>query len=48
MTDQTIVAVYDTPAHAELAVQDLLAAKVPESAIDRHAQEGSYAAAPRR
>ncbi len=43
MTDQTIVAVYDTPAHAELAVQDLLAAKVPESAIHRHAQEGSYA-----
>ncbi len=43
MTDQTIVAVYDTPAHAELAVQDLLLAKVPESAIHRHAQEGSYA-----
>ena len=42
MTAQTIVAVYDTPAHAELAVQDLLAAKVPESAIERHAQEGSY------
>ena len=30
MNDQTIVAVYDTPAHAELAVQDLLQAKVPE------------------
>ncbi len=43
MTDQTIVAVYDTPAHAELAVQDLIQAKVPESAIHRHAQEGSYA-----
>ena len=43
MTDQTIVAVYDTPAHAELAVQDLLQANVPESAIHRHAQEGSYA-----
>ena len=43
MTDQTIVAVYDTPAHAELAVQDLLQAKVPESAIHRHAREGSYA-----
>ena len=42
MTDQTIVAIYDTPAHAELAVQDLLLAKVPESAIHRHAQEGSY------
>ena len=40
---QTIVAVYDTPAHAELAVQDLLAAGVPESAVERHAQEGTYA-----
>ncbi len=43
MTDQTIVAVYDTPAHAELAVQDLLQANVPEGAIHRHAREGSYA-----
>ncbi len=43
MTDQTIVAVYDTPAHAELAVQDLLQAGIPESAVHRHAQEGSYA-----
>ena len=43
MSDSTIVAVYDTPAHAELAVQDLLQAGVPESAIHRHAQEGSYA-----
>ena len=43
MSDQTIVAVYDTPAHAELAVQDMLQAGVPEAAIERHAQEGSYA-----
>ena len=43
MQDQTIVAIYDTPAHAELAVQDLLAANIPESAIHRHAREGSYA-----
>ena len=42
MSDQTIVAVYDTPAHAELAVQDLLQAGVPEAAVERHAQEGSY------
>ena len=42
MANQTIVAVYDTPAHAELAVQDILAAGVPESAIERHAQEGTY------
>ena len=40
--DQTIVAIYDTPAHAELAVQDLLQAGVPETAVHRHAQEGSY------
>ena len=44
MSDETIVAVYDTPAHAELAVQDLLAAKVPQSAISRHTAEGSYSA----
>lgn len=37
--EETIVAVYDTPAHAELAVGDLCEAKVPESAISRH--EGS-------
>lgn len=42
-SNQTIVAVYDTAAHAELAVQDLLAAKVPSSAIERHTEEGSYA-----
>ena len=42
IAEQTIVAVFDTPAHAELAVQDLLAAKVPESAISRHTQEGSF------
>ncbi len=41
MSDETFVAVYDTPAHAELAVQDLLAAKVPQSAISRHTAEGS-------
>ena len=41
--DGSIVAVYDTPAHAELAVQDLLAAHLPASAIERHTAEGSYA-----
>ena len=40
--NETIVAVYDTAAHAEQAVQDLLAANVPQSAISRHASEGSY------
>lgn len=41
MPNQTIVAVYDTPAHAELAVNDLLQARVPESAIHRHTGTGS-------
>jgi len=44
MSNETIVAVYDTAAHAEAAVSDLLAAKVPQSAIQRHTSEGSYAA----
>ena len=37
MTDETIVAVYDTAAHAELAASDLRAAGVPETAISVHA-----------
>ncbi len=45
MPDETIVAVYDTAPHAEAAVQDLLAANVPQSAIHRHTTEGSYAGA---
>lgn len=40
MTTETIVAVYDTAEHAEMAVQDLLAAKVPSDAISRHASIG--------
>ena len=35
MFDETIVAVYDTAAHAEAAVADLLAAGIPSSAITR-------------
>jgi uncharacterized protein (TIGR02271 family) len=38
MTDETIVAVYDTSEHAALAVRDLEAAGVPSSAISRHAE----------
>ena len=45
MAEQTIVAVYDTPAHAELAVQDVLQAGIPKKAVHRHAREGSYAGA---
>lgn len=37
MTDETIVAVYDTAAHAEAAVAGLKAAGVPETAISMHA-----------
>ncbi len=44
MAEETIAAVYDTAPHAEAAVQDLLAANVPQSAIHRHTAEGSYAA----
>ncbi len=43
MPEQTIVAIYDTPAHAELAVQDLLQAGMPESAVHRHTHTGSIA-----
>ncbi len=44
MTDHTIVAVYDTAAHAEAAVQALEAASVPSSAISRHSQAGTASA----
>ena len=37
MTDETIVAVYDTAAHAEAAVAGLKSAGVPENAISMHA-----------
>lgn len=37
MSDETIVAIYDTPAHAKLAAADLRQAGVPEHAITIHA-----------
>jgi uncharacterized protein (TIGR02271 family) len=40
MTDETIVAVYDTAEHAALAVRDLEAAGIPSSAISQHAAGG--------
>lgn len=43
MTDQTLVAVYDTAAHADAAVRDLKAANVPAEAISQHAKSGSVA-----
>ena len=36
MTDETIVAVYDTTAEADAAVRDLKAADVPADAISQH------------
>jgi uncharacterized protein (TIGR02271 family) len=36
MTDETIVAIYDTEAHADAAVRDLESIAVPPSAISRH------------
>ena len=44
MTIETIVAVYDTAAHAELAVNDLKAANVPADAIAVHAASTGTAA----
>lgn len=45
MSDETIVAIYDTPAHAELAASDLKAAGIPESAIHVHANTSGAAGA---
>ncbi len=41
MTDETIVAIYDTAAHAETAATELRTAGVPESAISMHVGTGS-------
>ena len=41
MDGETIVAVYDTPAHAALAVADLKQAGVPDSAISMHGGEAT-------
>ena len=41
VSDETIVAVFDTAAHADAAVADLKTARVPESAISRHAAGAS-------
>ena len=40
MTDQTIVAIYDSAEHAALAVRDLEAAGVPSGAISQHSGGG--------
>ena len=41
MDGETIVAVYDTPAHAALAVADLKQAGIPDSAISMHSGEAT-------
>ena len=41
MSEETIVAVFDTAAHADAAVADLKNARVPDSAISRHAEDMS-------
>ena len=41
MSEETIVAVFDTAAHAEAAVQDLRTAQVPADAISSHAAAGT-------
>ena len=43
MASETIVAVYSTPAHAELAIDDLKAAGIPASAIEHFAQTEEFA-----
>jgi uncharacterized protein (TIGR02271 family) len=43
MTDETIVAVYDTAAAADAAVRDLRAADVPADGISRHAASATRA-----
>ena len=41
MADETIVAIYDTAAHADAAVSDLKIAGVPDAAISLHAGTGA-------
>ncbi len=41
MSHETIVALFDTPSHAELAIQDLLAAGIPAGMIERHAADAA-------
>lgn len=43
MAEETIVAVYDTVAHADAAVRDLEAANVPSGAITRHSADSAGA-----
>jgi uncharacterized protein (TIGR02271 family) len=42
MASETIVAVFDTAAHAEAAIADLRAAGIPDSAIEQHSGTAGY------
>ena len=44
MSDETIVAIFDTAAHAQAAVDDLLTANVPRDAITTHASTAATSA----
>ena len=44
MTEETIVAIYDTAAHAEAAAADLRSADLPGTGIDLHAGSGAMSA----
>ena len=46
MPEETIVAVYDTAAHADAAIADLRTANVPEHSISRHAGTHGVGGAP--
>ena len=48
MSQETIVAVYDTAAHAEAAVADLRTAGLPDAAVSMHAGTGATAPARRQ
>ena len=41
MSNETIIALFDTSSHAERAVQDLLAAGIPVGSIERHAADAA-------
>ena len=42
MASETTVAVFDTAAHAEAAIADLVAQGIPASSIEHYAQSGGY------
>jgi hypothetical protein len=44
MTDETIVAVYDTVTHAESAIKELIAFGISESSISQHGGQSMVAA----